>query len=155
MGRVYYVGFENVSVTAAQDLFEIRPASNKPCKLLWVNVSQSSDVDTEQLRFTIKRLPATVTSGTGGSTPTPTPLLASDAAAGATTECNNTGRATTNSTAVLLVAEGQNILSGWQWLPIPDAQPYAVNGEAFIIGLETAPADALSMNGYAVFEELG
>jgi hypothetical protein len=95
MGRIYSISFEEVAVTAAQDLFEILVPADAVMRLHSIVISQSSDAgnaQSEQLPFTIKRVTGAPTSGSGGSTPTPRPHSQGDAAAGITAEANNTTR---------------------------------------------------------------
>lgn len=155
MGRIYYLAFEAVAATVAQDLFEITPADDKPVLLHAFGVSQSSDVDSEQLQFSVRRLTAAVTSGSGGAAVTVRKQSSADAAAGFAAERNNTTRATTSGTNELLFAEGANVLSGYGMLFTPETRPLFTHGETGIIGLETAPADSLTLNGWAIVEELG
>ena len=94
MGRMYSATFEEVSVTAAQDLFELNAPSDAVVVVHGVTVSQSSDAGdsaSEQLNVLIHR---GSTSGSGGSTPTARPMEAGDAAFGGTVEANNTSQST-------------------------------------------------------------
>lgn len=154
-GRMYTVVFENVSVAAAQDLFELTPADDKPIILHAVYIAGASSETSEQLRFTIKRLPATVTSGSGGSAPTPQPCISTDSAAGFTAEVNNTSRASTNGTALTLHAEGGNLVTGWVYQPSPPMMIGAKQTEVIIVGLEAAPSASTPVSGVAYVEELG
>lgn len=154
MGRFYYCAFEDIAVTAAQDIWEIAPPDDKPIVIHWVHLSQHSDTDSEGLRIAIRRLTAAVTSGNGTAV-TPRKQASADPAATFTAERNGTTRATTSGTNELLIAAGINVLSGWDWLPIPELRPVFVQGEACIIGLEEAPLDSLDMNSFVIVEELG
>lgn len=153
MGRFYTAVFENVAVAAAQDFFEVVPASNKPIRVHQVVITNVASETSDQLRFTIKRVTGSPTSGSGGSTATPRPMLANDTAAGATVETNNTTRIS-GGTSVTLWAEGQNAVNGWNYFPTPEQQPVFFNGEYLIVGLEAAPAASTNMSGTIVFEEL-
>jgi hypothetical protein len=155
MGRIYTVAFENVAVSAVQDFFEVTPADDKPVRLLWARITNVVTETSEQLRIRIKRLPATVTSGSGGSSPTIQKATSSDASAGFAAEANNTTQATTSSTAQVLWAEGFNVLSGWDYLPTPETVFTFVQGEALIIDLPTAPGASINMSGTICIEELG
>jgi hypothetical protein len=98
-GRCYSVIFENVAVTAAQDIFELSPADDKPIRILsWelTNVSDFGDAQEEVLR--LEWIRGFTTSGSGGTAPTPRPANRSDAAAGFAAEVNNTTQATTGTT---------------------------------------------------------
>jgi hypothetical protein len=149
---MYSVIFENVSVAAAQDLFEIQPADDKPVVLHAVFVSGCTSETSEQLRFTVKRITTSFASGSGGSAPTPTPLIAADTAAGATAEVNNTTPAT--GTAATLHAEGGNLVNGWSFIPTPEMRPSFKQAEALVVKLEAAPSASTPCSGTLYFEEL-
>lgn len=155
MGRLYAVEFENVAVTAAQDFFELIPAANRPIRLHGVFLSQSSDVgDAEEELLRIKIIRGHTTSGSGGSTQTPTPLDTNDAASGiASAEVNNTTIASAG-TPVDLHSETFNVRTGWQYVPTPEMRPRCQNAQALVVRLMGAPADSLTMSGTLIFEEL-
>lgn len=158
IGRVYSVVFENVAISAAQDLFEITPADDKPVRLLGLmlsnvgGVSDAGDAQEEDLRITVNR--GNTTSGSGGSAPTPQPLNSRDAAAGFTAEVNNTTRATTG-TKVVLHADGWNTRQGYQFFWTPETYIMASQADTLLtIALEAAPADSFQVSGTAYFEEI-
>lgn len=158
MGRVYSVVFENVTVSAAQDFFEISPADDKPVRLLGLQLSNVGgvgdvgDTSEELLRLTIKRGHAT--SGSGGTGPTPSPLDPADTAAGFAAEVNNTTPASTG-TAVTLFADGMNSRVPYQQFWTPETCPKAGQGNTtIVVRLEAAPADAISLSGTLYVEEL-
>lgn len=155
MARVYTVSFENVSVSAAQDLFEIAPADDHPVVILAVYVDQISDVGDaaeEMLRYKIIRGHAT--SGSGGSTATPRPLDPGDAAAGFTAEVNNTTIASAG-TAVDLHAGAFNIRAGLALIIPPEMTPVANQGNGtIVVRLMAAPADAVTLSGTLYVAEL-
>lgn len=148
MSRIYTVSYQGTITNAGgdSDLLEILPADDKPVKLRGFRLSQISEVgDTaeEGLRISVLRLPATVTSGSGGSAVTPAPTDSADAAAGAACECNNTTVATTSSTAVTLEELGWNVRNSPCdfWYPDANFSPKAKQGEALIVRMQTTPAD--------------
>ena len=115
--RVYSVIFDQVSCSAAQDLFSIKNTSGVPCKLLAVYLSQSTkatDANNNQQRWRIRR--GQTTQGSGGSTPTPSPVKPGDAAAGGTIHVNDTTQANTG-TIVTLHDDILNIEAGLIWMP--------------------------------------
>ncbi len=118
MARMYSVIFSAVSVSAAQDLFEISPADDKPISIVGLELGQSSDagdVNDELLQLSIIR--GFTASGSGGSAPTPAPLEPNDTAAGFTAEVNNTSQANTGTTATLWTT-CFNIRAGYlNWWP--------------------------------------
>jgi hypothetical protein len=155
MGRMYVAEFENVSVSALQDFFELQPAANIPIVLHAVYLSQVTDVgDTneEMLRVSIVR--GNTTSGSGGTTQTPTPLDQNDAASGDTTvEMNNTIEASAG-TEVDLHSETFNIRTGWVYMPTPEMRPRVQNAELLCVRLLVAPGSAIFMSGTIYFEEI-
>jgi hypothetical protein len=152
--RVYTVVFSAVSVSAAQDLFEITPASNKPIEIIGIELGQTSDsgdAQDEQLQISIIR--GHTTSGSGGTAPTPQSLEPNDGAAGFTAEVNNTTVATTG-TAVTLFTTAWNVRAGYiNWFP-EYVRPSATSGNTTIVVRQTAPADALTMSGTLYVAEL-
>lgn len=157
MGRFYSASFSGVSVTAAQDLFEVLAATGKPFLLHEVVVGQSSDygdAQAEGLQVLVKRATGSYTSGSGGSSATPAKHLTNDAAAGPAAEINNTTQASAGSGSLTTVrAETFNAQAGYQYLPAPEQRLLFLPAEACVISL-SAPADALTLSGTLVFEEL-
>lgn len=149
MGRMYAAVFEEVAVSAIQDLFELNAPADAVVKVHSFEVSQSSDVDSEMLALLFHM---GSTSGSGGSTPTPTPLELGDAAFGGTVEANNTSQSTEGT---FLHAAAFNVLNGYIWMPTPEARIVLSPGDRLIIELQTAPGDELTMSGTLVFEEIG
>lgn len=157
--RVYSVSFENVSVSAAQDLFEISPADDKPVKLLALYLSNvggtgdAGDAQEELLRLLIRRGHAT--GGSGGSAPTPRPLDRSGPAAGFAAEVNNTTIASTGTTHDLH-ADGWNVRVPYQLVFPPELRSEASQGDTtIVVRLVAAPADALSVSGTLYVGEEG
>jgi hypothetical protein len=157
VGRFYSIPFSATSVSAAADLFEVLAATGKPFVLHEVAVAQSSDYgDTaaEGLSVLIKRATGSYTSGSGGSTVTPAKHLTNDAAAGPTAEVCNTTQAAAGSGALTTIrAEAFNVQAGYQFLPAPELRPLFLPAEACVVSV-TAPADALTVSGTMVIEEL-
>lgn len=160
IGRAYAVEFHNVSVSAQQDLFYIKPAADKPCIIEAVYLSNvggaadAGDTQEELLRVELIRLPATVTVGSGGSAPTPNPLATNDTAAGFTARANDTVVATTNTTALNLHSDGFNVRVPYVWMPPPEHRILVANAQAVVCRLVSTPADALSLSGTCIVREL-
>lgn len=155
-GRTYSVIFSAVAVSAAQDLFELSPADDKPVEIVGIELGQTSDsgdAADEQLQLSIIR--GYTSSGSGGSAPTPAPLNSSaGAAAGFAAEVNNTTVANTG-TAVTLMTTAWNVRAGYiQWFP-EDCRPGAGQGNTTIVVRTTAPTDAVTMSGTLYVRELG
>lgn len=154
IGRVYSVTFSAVAVTAAQDLFEITPADDKPVEIVGIELGQSSDAgDAADELLQISIIRGHTTSGSGGSAPTPTPLNPNDTAAGFTAEVNNTTIASTGTTTTLQTG-CWNVRAGYiNWFP-EGARPTAGQGNTTIVVRQTAPADSLTMSGTLYVREL-
>jgi hypothetical protein len=149
--RFYTVVFDNVAVgTAAQDLFEISPADDKPvylCGLTLDNVGADvGDAAEELIRINIIR--GFTTSGSGGSAPTPQPLNSTiDAAAGFTAEVNNTTVANTGTTGHLM-ALGWNIRVPLREFWPQELWPGASQANTTIVVRSASTlADAVTMSG--------
>lgn len=155
-GRMYTVQFSAVAATVAQDFFEFSPADDKPIELCGLVIAQTSDLGDaaeEILQYSVVRGHAT--SGSGGSVPTPQPLMATTSAAGFAAEVNNTTIASTG-TPVTLHNDAFNIRSGlvFWW---PDGfEPGASQGNTtLVVRLLSTPADSLTISGTAYVRELG
>lgn len=145
------------SPAAAFDAFEIIGATGKPFILERVVIGQSSDYGdaaAEGLTMTIKRATGSYTSGSGGSSTTPQKHGTNAPAAGSSAETMNTTQASAGSGALnVLHAEGFNIQSGVDYFPPPSARHVFLAAEACVVSL-TAPADALTISGYAIIREI-
>lgn len=163
LGRAYALTFENVGIAAAQDLFYIKPAADKPCLIEAVYLSNvggaadAGDAQEEIWRIVMNRLPATVTVGSGGSasaTGTLNPLAGNDASAGFTGRTNDTTPATTSGTARTIHADGWNIRIPYVWMPVPEHRPIVANAEAIVFKLLSTPADSVSCSGTIIVREI-
>jgi len=158
MSRTYSVVFNGTLANAAgdTDLVEILPADDKPVKLRGFKFGQTSELGDsaeEQLRISIYRLPATVTSGSGGSAATPSPEDSADTAAGFAAEVNNSTVATTNGSAIILEEFSINIRAPYEtWWPDRPGWK-AKQGEALVIRCQSTAADDISAQWTAIFEE--
>lgn len=154
MPRAYAVTFNAVAITAAQDLFEISPADDKPVRILGMVLGQYTDfgdAQAEQLGLSIIR--GYTASGSGGTAPTPSPLDGIDTAAGFAAEVNNTTVANTG-TAVTLFSDVWNVQAGYQvWFP-EGVQPQASQANTTIVVRMTAPADSITTNGTLFVQEV-
>lgn len=149
---VYSVVYSGTLTNAGgdADLIEITPADDKPCYLRGMVIGQTSEVADaaeESIRISILRLPATFTSGSGGSSVTPQILSELSAAAGFTAECNNTTVGTTSGTAVTLEEFAWNIRSGplERWWP-EDKYAITVRGTSgLVVRCQSTVADDVSI----------
>lgn len=155
MARFYTVEFENVSVSAAQDFFELAAATYRPILLVGLSLTQISDVgDAAEEMLRVRIIRGHASSGSGGATPTPSPVDPYDVAAGFTAETNNTTIAS-GGTAVNLWSEAFNIRTGLdRWFPPGTELRTDQNANRLVVRLMAAPADPVTMSGTAVVEEL-
>ena len=160
-GRLYVVEFHAVAATAQQDLFYLKPAADKPIVLEQLYLAASGgtadagDAQEELLELRVVRLPATVTVGSGGNSFTPNPQQPADTAAGFTARINDTTKATTSGTALVLHSDAMNNRSPYQLPPAPEHRLWAFNATALTVQLDTTPADSILLNGTALVREFG
>lgn len=154
MASIYTVSFTEVEVTAQQDFFELIPADDKPLEVIGLFVGQSSDfgdAQAEMLRYKVSR--GWTTSGSGGSEPTPRPTDANWAAAGFTSEVNNTTVAK-EGTEIILHSDCFNAMAGEKlWLPEGAGWKCSQGQTRLTIRLIRTPTDALTMSGTVYVRE--
>lgn len=157
MGRRYSVSSENISLSAAQDLLQIKGAAGKILRIrsITLGATDTSEPTAQQLQLRCRFLPATVTDGSGGSSATPRKFDAGDAAASFTCLTNNTTPATTNGTAAILGEWGVHVANGIIWI-FPDAEtPIVGPSEAFVFELLSTVTGTVHGSTSATVEELG
>lgn len=160
IGRAYIVEFHNVSVSAQQSMFYVKPAADKICVIeaIYLGVAgvqgQSGDSKEELLDIELVYLPATVTVGSGGNSMTPNPLAVNDTAAGFTARINDTTKATSSGTAVNRHSDTMNSRIPYVWLPPPEHRSLVANSAAIVLNLNSTPASALTMNGSMIVREM-
>ena len=159
---MYSVSFQAAAITTTADFFELNPAADKPIRLLAIDVGQQNrtgDANEDMVQWSIRRFTgATITSGSGGSAPTPSALNFGDAAAGFTAEAANTTIATTSGTNTLLHASAFNTRVGLLWVPPPETVPLGLDNGGngvLIVRLEEAPSSSTTFSGVCYVEELG
>ncbi len=154
-GRTYAVTFNAVAVTAACDMFEITPADDKPCEIVSIYLSQTTEAgDAQDEMLGVQIIRGFTTSGSGGSSATPAPLRPADTAAGFAAEVNNTTLANTGTTTTLH-SDAFNVRAGWTYIPPLDARPVVNQTQTSLVVRTTAPADSVTFNGTMIVRELG
>jgi hypothetical protein len=151
-GLIYSVVFEEVAVTADQDLFEIVAPSDAAVLIHVLTLSQSSDAGDSESELLSILMHRGTTSGSGGSAATPRPMQAGFPAAGSTVEVNNTTKSTEG---VQLYADAFNVQLGLQKIWTPETRPVISPSGRIVIEVQTAPADSITMSGTLIFEEIG
>lgn len=155
MGRKYRVTFENVAVSAAQDLIQITGATGKMYRILrhWVGCTDTSVATGQMLRLRARFMPATFTVGSGGTTGiTPSRNDVGDAAASTTTcATNNTTGGTTSGTAIVTYTNGCHLYQGDNWRY--DEGPVIGPSEAFVFDLLSTVSGTVHLSGGCEIEE--
>lgn len=148
---MYSVPFTAVSVSAASDIFELTAGSAHVCILHSVYLAQSSDVgdaNAESLNITVIK---GRTAGSGGTAITPAPLETglptADASADRTVTTQGTG-------GTVVHADVWNTQIGWMYRPTPEERIVIGPSEVLVV-TNSAPADAITVSGTLVFEEIG
>jgi|WetSurMetagenome_2_1015567.scaffolds.fasta_scaffold58348_2 hypothetical protein len=157
MARVFTVVFEKVSVSAAQDLVGIYTGANAAIKVHSFEVGMDAAAPNAQnLSITLRRMSGTITPGSGGATPTPSPTLPNSASPQINSaHTNDTTQATqTGGSSLKLHAGVVNLLNGYVYMPPPDDRVVIAPNQALIVSLDTSPGAATSLTGTLVYEEL-
>ena len=155
MSRMYAVTFEKVSVSAAQDLVQIIGATGKMLRIRrqWVADVDAAAPSNQGLALRGRFLGATVTNGSGGTSPTPKPLDPGDSAASFTAKVNSTTPATSSGTVNIVEENGANIFGGYDYMfPFP---PPIGPSESYVFELITNPNTTVLLSGGVIVEEIG
>ena len=158
---LYSATFSAISVSAAQDVFEVVAAATARVAIREIVLGQYSDFgDAEDELLSVQVIRGYTTSGSGGASVTPRPLNSYDRDAVTTVERNNTTQASAG-TAHVLIADSFNVRAGWylgskNYVTSEYGREHGIllkPSERLVVAI-TVPADALTMNGTIVFEEL-
>lgn len=143
--RVYKTYFENVTISALQDVFSLKAGSANGLEIHQIDLSAGGVTAPAEIRLRLKVAPATVTQGTGGAAPIMSPSDSGDAkTATATARANDiTTQTTTTGTMKILQAHQWNVLLPWQYLPAPEDRETIQAGECFILDVAAAPASTV------------
>lgn len=152
VGRMYTVSNTVAGVTAATDLIRISAPADAVVVVHKVIITQETefgDAASEQLDVMFHR---GSTDGSGGATPTASPLEVGDAAFGGSCATGNTTQSTDGT---ILHREAFNVMAGLYWTPTPEERIVLSPSGRFIASLETAPDDSIDFRVTAYFEEIG
>ena len=153
MPRAYTSEFDNVSVSAVQDLISLQTTSGMVAEIHEATLGQVTATAVGNLRMTMKRFSGAYSIGSGGSSVTPSKHVFGDSAATCTTRANDTTQ-TTSGTAVKLPADAINVINGYQYLPAPEDRINFTISQAYVWSLDSAPGSAETMSGKVTFAEL-
>lgn len=154
MAGIYTAVFNNVAITAIQDLFEIVAASDSVVLLHDIHLSQNTDVgDAAEEVLRIELTSGHTASGSAGSSVTPVPRNIGQAAFGGTCEANNTTQAA-SGTIVTHYVWNWNIRVGFDKIFTPETRPRIAPSGRMCLELPAAPADSITCSGSITFEEV-
>lgn len=154
MSGIYTAVFNNVAVTAVQDLFEIVAAADAVVLLHDIHLSQNTDVgDAAEEVLRVELTSGHTASGSGGSAPTAIPRNIGQAAFGGSVEVNNTTQASTG-TIVTHYVWNWNIRVGFDKIFTPETRPRIAPSGRMCLELPVQPADSVTMSGSITFEEV-
>lgn len=145
------------SETAAGDMLEMLAPADAALVLHSLHISQSTeagDAASEQLTVSLKRITGAPTSGSGGSAVTPIALQGGNAAAGGTYESFNTTDLA-GGTSTTLHTESFNVHNGLSIVWTPETRPIISPSTRALLTLDSTPADSVTFQVTAYFEELG
>jgi hypothetical protein len=161
-GPIFTATFSAISVSAAQDVFELTTHASSRIEICEVVLGQYSDAgDAQAEMLSVQIIRGYTVAGSGGAAVTPGNFEPWSRAALTTVARNNTTLANTG-TAVILHAESFNVQGGFLYRPLKnheDNERLKVEKDGATNGLLvvriTAPSDAVTMNGTIKFRELG
>lgn len=138
--RIYASGIDNTSIgTAVQDIWAIFSGTSNGVQLHWIQMTAASVTTAAQVRMRLKRGTATLTAGSGGTTPAMNLVDDGDTkAAGSTVYANNTTQATTSGSFTGLLEYFQwNVLLPFDYMPGPEDEdrPTCLVSQALILDL--------------------
>lgn len=151
---MFSVALSDVTATAVQDVWHLKAGATYPIIIHWVELHQKGLTSVEALNVKFKRHTATVTQGSGGSTPTPAVLAGGSASSGITAHANDTTQASAG-TLTNIHAMTWQLLNGLLWIPTPECRPIISVSTGFIVDLATAPSASMKLSGTIVYEEPG
>ena len=138
--RIYKAGIDTVAIgTAVQDIWSAFNGASNGSQLHWIQATAASVTTAAQLRLRLKRGTATVTQGSGGSTPGKNLVDDGDTkASGITLHANDTTQATTTGNFTGFTEYFQwNVLLPFDYMPGPEDEdrPTASVSEILILDL--------------------
>jgi hypothetical protein len=157
MGRIYSGSFDYSNFTTQRDFFELTAPATAVVVIHEVHLSQMESEISEQAFVFIRRIPATVTPGSGGATVTPRKLGGFlDSAAACTLKANNTTAATSSGTIETLRSAAENWLNGFHWVFTPETRLIVPPSGVIVVTPYDIPGSGtLRMSGEIIFEEIG
>jgi hypothetical protein len=157
--RFYTVTFEDVAVSAAQDMVQITGAAGKIMFIveMWCGVTNTTLATGQAIKVRGRYLPATVTLGSAGTTGiTPSKVDPGDAACSSSTcATNNTVKATTSGTAIVQYQNGAHLYQGDRCRFPVDERPPIGPSEAWVWELLSTVSGTVNLSGGVKLGEVG
>lgn len=155
MARLYTASFENVTISAAQDLLSLKNPSSKLVEIIrcWLGMTNTTIQTAQGLRLNCKVSTATFTAGSGGSAPASVPEDKGDSAASATARANDTTPGTTSGAFSNVNPMGIHNYAGWEFR-FPTPIPIILN-EGFIFELLSTVSGTCAFSGGVEWSEKG
>jgi hypothetical protein len=152
--RIYQAAFDNVTIAAVQDVFYLKAGAANGIEIHHIQLGAGAVTAAAEIRLRLKRLPATVTAGSGGTAPTISPADSGDTkSATATARANDTTQATTSGTAAILLPWQWNVLGIFEYLPAPEDREVCQASEAFVLDIAATPASTV-VSGWIKWREI-
>lgn len=151
-GRIYTVAFDNVAVSAAQDLLQFEMFNLAVvAEILSARVSQVTDAgESSSQSIRIQWVNWGNAKSSGGSSVTPRPHESGDAAATSTVTRNNT---TPGSGIQVFHTLIWNTQIPWMWIQQPIARRKLHNHTGFALRLPDAPGSSINVSASITFRE--
>lgn len=154
--RNYFASFSGVATTVASDLFELVAAAGVPVEIVAIDFYQTTelgDAQDEKLLISLKYGSGS-TSGSDGSTITPTKKDPNQADAVTAIERNNTTQAAAgDGSLTTLLSFTWDVLRPTRFEFPEDFRPIIKPEDVFVVSA-AAPADSVSLAGVLYFREL-
>jgi hypothetical protein len=154
---IYSAPIDAQAFTAATDLFEITPATDRAVQIMGLRLCQTTDLqdaNEEVLRIGIYR---DCTAGSTGTALTEVPYT-NAALTGTVSAAIVTNRGTPSSGGTLTDVIGWNVRIPLEWFPIPELRPkfsnIAAEGPVSTFRLMSAPADSITVSGAIYWTEV-
>lgn len=150
MARRYTIATSFAVGTAAQDLARVTVPDQGVSRIVEIHATNEADETSEMIPFLVARA---TTAGTGTAASISN-LDEADASVGpsASAIVDLSAAATQGND---LYREAVNILAGFHYVPLPDSRPIISNGGSFLVRMDGAPTNALTIALSIVIEVEG
>lgn len=156
-GIMYTMPFTVTGATAIQDLVSLVAGAASVICIHEFHVGQKTeigDAQAEMLDVEISRFEGAFTIGSAGAAGVEEPLQTGGPTSTTSGRTNDT-TVTTGGTQAVLKRDTFHVAGGFHYVPTPKARVWVSPTDAFVARLDTAPADALDLRGYVIWEEFG